>query len=82
MKPIGRDDINKIWIKSDQKGIRAVEIFGFRELKLMDAPNEMHIEGFRRWVNLLFAMLGIDNSDGKRLEGISEDIEDTGEVNG
>ena len=60
-------NLDKIWVKSDRRGIRIVEVCGFKEVRLLDAPNEMHIEAFARWVSLIHNKLGVkipDNPEG------------------
>lgn len=67
-------DKNKVWVKTGPRGIRVVEMYGFVEKRIMDMPNEIHIEGFYRMVNRLFTMLGINNKYGDD-EVVEEDNE-------
>lgn len=68
-------DKNRIWVKSDMKGIRIVEMYGFMEIPIMDMPNEIHIEGFQRRINYLFSMLGINSDGNKKVMKELRDIE-------
>lgn len=68
-------DMNRIWVRTDVNGIRVVEMHGFREMSIMDMPNEMHIEGFHRRTGYLFSMLGMDDG-GKRVMKELGEIED------
>lgn len=52
-----------IWVKSNKRGIVVVEKFGFDEVLVSNAPNEMHIDAFFRWIKTLANQLGIKISD-------------------
>jgi len=56
--------LHRVWVKSDKRGIRLVEMYGFKEVRLFDAPNEIHIEAFLRWVKLICNKLGVTIPDG------------------
>ncbi len=52
-----------LWVKSNRRGIVVVERFGFNEILISNAPNDMHIGAFFRWVRTLSNQLGIKISD-------------------
>lgn len=48
-----------IYVESSKRGIRVVERVGFNKRVITDCPNDMHINAFARWVEMLFRKLSI-----------------------